>query len=137
MKKFCYLLLLAGFCLPLQQSRGQEKPQERTKSEERAKPGIPVKVQIIFSEYEGDKKISSMPYSFVSLADDKSWATYNTSLRTGVRIPVEIESKDQKTTYLDVGMNIDCGIKTEDEGRYFVRLVLDRSSLYPNKSPEG
>jgi len=137
MKKFCYLLLLAGFCLPLQQSRGQEKPQERTKSEERAKPGIPVKVQIIFSEYEGDKKISSMPYSFVSLADDKSWATYNTSLRTGVRIPVEIESKDQKTTYLDVGMNIDCGIKTEDEGRYFVRLVLDRSSLYPNKSAEG
>jgi hypothetical protein len=141
MKNVIYLCLLGAFCLPLHQAcaqeKAQEKPQEKTKSEERAKPGIPIKVQIVLSEYDGDKKISSTPYSFVSLADDKFWATYNTSLRTGVRIPVEIEGKDQKNTYLDVGMNIDCGIRAEDDGRYFVRLSLERSSLYPNKSADG
>src|SRR5229473_2961638 len=137
MKKVIYLCLLGAFCLPLQQTRAQEKTQEKPKSEERTKPGIPIKVQIVISEYAGDKKISSMPYSFVSLADDKSWANYNTSVRTGVRIPIETEGKDQKNTYLDVGMNIDCGVKTEDDGRYFLRLALERSSLYPNKSAEG
>jgi len=137
MKKVIYLCLLGAFCLPLQQTGAQEKTQEKPKSEERTKPGIPIKVQIVISEYAGDKKISSMPYSFVSLADDKSWANYNTSVRTGVRIPIETEGKDQKNTYLDVGMNIDCGVKTEDDGRYFLRLALERSSLYPNKSAEG
>jgi hypothetical protein len=137
MKNVIYLCLLGAFCLPLQQACAQEKTQEKVKSEDRAKPGIPIKVQIVLSEFDGDKKISSMPYSFVSLADDKHWSTYNTSLRTGVRIPIEIEGKDQKSTYLDVGMNIDCGIKTEDDGRYFLRLALERSSLYPNKSAEG
>jgi hypothetical protein len=137
MKNVIYLCLLGIFCLPLQQACGQEKTQEKAKTEERAKPGIPIKVQIVLSEYDGDKKVSSMPYSFVSLADEKHWSTYNTSLRTGVRIPIEIEGKDQKTTYLDVGMNIDCGIQTEGDGRYFLRLTLERSSLYPNKSVEG
>src|SRR5690349_22781112 len=88
MKKFGYLLLLAALCLPLRQVSGQEKSQERAKSEERAKPPIPVKVQVVFSEYDGEKKISSMPYSLISLADEKSWSNYNTSLRTGVRIPI-------------------------------------------------
>ncbi len=137
MKNVIYLCLLGAFCLPLQQACAQEKPQEKTKSEDRAKPGIPIKVQIVISEYAADKKISSMPYSLVSLADDKSWANYNTSVRTGVRIPIETDGKDQKNTYLDVGMNIDCGVKTEDDGRYFLHLVLERSSLHPNKSTEG
>jgi hypothetical protein len=137
MKKVICLCLLGAFCLPLQQVRAQEKTQEKTKSEERVKSGAPVKVQIVISEFAGDKKISSVPYAIVSLADDKSWGTYNSSVRTGVRIPVETEGKDQKNTYLDVGVNIDCGVKTEEDGRYFLRLVLERSSLYPNKSAEG
>jgi len=35
------------------------------------KPSIPVKVLIVFSEYNGEKRISSMPYSFVVIADEK------------------------------------------------------------------
>ncbi len=59
------------------------------------------------------------------------------SLRTGIRVPIELESKDQKTTYLDIGTNIDCGIRTEDDGRFHVYLIFDRSALHPNKSSEG
>lgn len=95
------------------------------------KPSIPVKVLIVFSEYNGEKRISSMPYSFIAITDDKMGGYYSTSLRTGVRIPVETDGKDQKSTYMDVGSNIDCGVRTTDDDHYHVHLIFERSALYP------
>lgn len=137
MKRFSYLCLLVTLCLPLEHLRAQDKAQEKLKSEERAKASIPIKVQLVFTEYDGDKKISSMPYSFMAIADEKVGGYYSTSLRTGVRIPIEVDGKDQKTIYMDVGSNIDCGVRSEDDGRFRVYLIFDRSALYPNKSSEG
>lgn len=136
MKKLIYFCLLAMFSLPVQPLRAQDKAQEKTRSEERAKELIPIKLQIVFAEFDGDKKISSMPYTFMVLTDEKSGGR-GTSLRTGIRIPIEIDGKDQKTTYMDVGSNIDCNVTGQDDGRFLVRLIFDRSALYPNKSSEG
>jgi hypothetical protein len=133
MNKIIYVCLAGVLCLPFQASRAQEKP----KAEERAKPAIPIKVQIVFTEFDGEKKISSVPYSFMAIADEKMGGNYSTSLRTGVRVPIETDGKDQKTTYMDVGSNIDCGVKSEEDGRFRVYLAFERSALYPNKSPEG
>ena len=133
MKKLSYLFLLGALCLPALQLRAQEKP----KAEERVKVPTPVKVQIVFTEYDGDKKVSSMPYAFTVITDEKIGGNYSTSLRTGIRVPIQTEGKDQKTTYLDIGSNIDCGIKSEDDGRFHLYLIFDRSMLYPNKSSEG
>jgi hypothetical protein len=137
MKRIAYLLLLAALCLHSPQAFAQEKIQEKPKTEERAKPSIPIKVQIVFTEYDGEKKISSLPYSFLTIADERVGGYYSASLRTGVRVPVEMGSKDQQTTYMDIGSNIDCGIRSEEDGRYRVYLIYDRSALYPNKSSEG
>jgi hypothetical protein len=137
MKRFTYLCLLGALCLPAFQVRAQDKPQEKPKTEERAKSSVPVKVQVLLTEYDGDKKVSSLPYTFMTIADDKFGGPYSASLRTGVRIPIEVDGKDQKTTYLDIGFNVDCGIRSEDDGRFRVNLNFDRSGLYPNKSPEG
>jgi hypothetical protein len=38
--------------------------------------------------------------------------------------------KDGQSTFVDVGSNIDCGVQTEEEGRFSVRLNFERSSLY-------
>jgi hypothetical protein len=133
MKKLSYLFLLGALCLPALQLRAQEKP----KTEERVKIPTPIKVQIVFTEYEGDKKISSMPYSFTVISDEKMGGRYSTSLRTGIRVPIETDGKDQKTTYLDIGSNIDCGIETGEDGRFHIYLNFERSALYPNKSGEG
>jgi hypothetical protein len=38
---------------------------------------------------------------------------------------------------MDVGSNIDCGVRVEEDGRLRVNLIFDRSALYPNKSAEG
>ena len=132
MKKLSYLLLLGTLCLSALQLHAQEK----SKTEERVKVATPVKVQIVFAEFDGDKKISSMPYTFTVTTDEKAGGNY-TSLRTGIRVPIETEGKDQKTTYIDIGSNIDCGIMAEDEGRFHLHLIFERSELYPNKSKEG
>jgi hypothetical protein len=133
MKKLSYLFLLGVFCLPVAPLRAQEKP----KAEEHVKIPTPIKVQIVFTEFDGDKKVSSMPYAFTVITDEKMGGNYSTSLRTGIRVPIETDGKDQKTTYMDIGSNIDCGIRTEDDGRYHLYLIFDRSALYPNKSSEG
>jgi len=133
MKKLSYLFLLGSLCQPALQLHAQEKP----KAEERVKVSTPVKVQIVFTEYDGDKKVSSMPYAFTVITDEKLGGNYSTSLRTGIRVPIQTEGKDQKTTYMDIGSNIDCGIKSEDDGRFHLYLIFDRSMLYPNKSSEG
>lgn len=132
MKKIVYLCLLGAMLWPLQIGRPQDKP----KSEEKAKsPTVSVKVMIVFTEFDGEKKISSMPYSFVSYADEKDRP--GTSIRDGVRIPIEIDNKDYKTTYLDVGSNIDCRVVVDDDGRFRLNLILEHSALYPNRSSEG
>lgn len=138
MRKLIYLCLLGVLNLSLQPLRAQDKAAEKPKVQEHAKVPTPIKVQILFTEYDGEKKISSMPYSFTVISDDRPGSPgYTTSLRTGIRVPIETDAKDQKTTYMDVGSNIDCGIKAEDDGRYHVSLIFDRSALYPNKSSEG
>lgn len=136
MKKLIYLFLLGALNLSLQPLRAQDKAQEKTKSEEQAKELTPVKLQIVFAEFDGDKKVSSMPYTFMMLTSKNS-GSHGASLRTGIRIPVEIDGKDQKTTYMDVGSNVDCDVAVQDDGRFLVHLILDRSGLYPNKTSEG
>ncbi|HEX2665079.1 MAG TPA: hypothetical protein VHM93_19770 [Candidatus Acidoferrum sp.] len=137
MRRLIYFCLLATLSLPLVPLWAQDKTQEKPKSEERAAALIPIKVQVVFAEFEGDKKISSMPYSFTVPASDKPGGNYGASIRTGVRVPIETDGKDQKTTYIDVGSNIDCRIQTGEDGRFLVSLNFDRSAIYPNKSSEG
>jgi len=132
MKRMLWLMLLSVLCFTAPGLAAQEKSQEKTKSEERGKLSIPIRVQVVFTEYDGDKKVSSMPYSFIALTDEKVGGNYSTSLRTGVRIPIETDGKEQKTTYLDVGSNIDCGIRAEEDGHFHVYMIFERSAIYPN-----
>jgi len=137
MRKLICFCLLGTLSLPLGPLWAQDKGPEKPKAEERTKDLIPLKVQVVFTEFEGDKKISSMPYAFTVPASDKPGVSYGASVRTGVRIPIELDGKDQKTTYMDIGSNIDCRVQSGEDGRFLVSLIFDRSALYPNKSSEG
>jgi len=68
MKKLFYLLLFGALCQPMHQLRAQEKP----KTEERVKVPTPIKVQIVFTEFEDDKKVASMPYAFTVISDSSN-----------------------------------------------------------------
>jgi hypothetical protein len=85
-----------------------------------------VKVQIVFNEYEGDKKVKSLPYTIsfnatLNLGALNQW----TKLRIGNRVPVST-GKDQMT-YIDVGTSIDSRGVRNDDGRYSLQLNVERS----------
>lgn len=140
MKKSLFAVVFASLVLLAPSLRAQEKSQEKSaekpKADERAKINIPVKIQLTFTEMEGDKKVSSMPYSFIAVATDVNGRYEGTSIRNGVRIPVEIDSKDAKVTYLDVGSNVDCRTVVDDEGRFHLSVVFERSALYSGGGEE-
>ena len=71
------------------------------------------RVERDFAEFDGDKKVSSLPYTFTVNADERR-VRPNSQVRNGVRVPVST-GKDQYT-YLDVGTNIDCSALQQDDG---------------------
>jgi hypothetical protein len=111
-------------------ARAQDKPSQ---------PATPLKFQVVIARYQGDKKISSLPYT---LSVNATAAGSSASLRIGARIPVATalgpiapgtEGKQLSTlNYQDVGTNIDCFAATLDDGRFRVQVTVDDSSVYPN-----
>ena len=99
-----------------------------------APPLVSLKVSLVLSRYQGDKKISSVPYTL--------WTTTNegrTSMRMGTQIPVvtTVFSKDAtgdrpqaSYNYKDVGTNIDCGATTVADGAYKLLITIQDSSVY-------
>jgi hypothetical protein len=89
------------------------------------RPQVPLKIQLVLSRYQGEKKLSSVPFLL--------WVTSNdqrTSLRMGVKIPVYDGGGKGSYNYQDVGTNIDCTVQTGPDGMYKVTLTVNDSSIY-------
>lgn len=100
-------------------------------------PITPLRVQVVLSKYQGDKKISSMPYT-LSVNSDRSQAA---SLRMGAQVPIVTAMQPpgadklvvpiQQVNYKDVGTNIDCrAYAIDSDGRYRLDLTIEDSSVY-------
>jgi hypothetical protein len=98
-------------------------------------PSVPLKVQVIVSRFEGEKKTLSLPYSLLVSAPEREWGE-RTSLRMGIDVPVRTgpaaadkEGKPSPTyQYRTVGTRIDCRAFQMDD-RYQLELTVDQSSL--------
>lgn len=85
-----------------------------------------LRVQVVFTEYEGDKKLKSLPYSFLVTTHTRDgWP--EAKIRVGSRVPVYTGGEHGSVTYMDVGTNIDCRAEAVAEGQYRVYLNLERS----------
>lgn len=120
------LLLLFSSLTPLGRAQDKPKAEEKPRSEA---PSTPAKVLIVFTEYDGDKKVKSLPYTLYINAPDApelgpgTWAR----LRIGSRVPVYTSASTENTTYIDVGTNIDARAAHTGGGRFLLYLNLDRS----------
>ena len=133
--------LAAVFVFALMSSaivRTQEKPAAPVRDVKA--PTTPLKVQVVIARYQGDKKISSMPYTLTLNAGGHS------SLRMGTKIPVTMMTMSNvpkdvpqggPIQYQDVGTNIDCSASSEENGRYLLMISVDDSSVYPDEQPGG
>jgi hypothetical protein len=84
-----------------------------------------LKAQIVFTEVEGDKKVKSMPYTMI-FANATGHGPDIAKLRVGSRVPL-YTGKDGGLQYIDIGTNLDCRAERLDDGRYSLRLSLERS----------
>lgn len=133
MKKIMLSVLLATFVFGAQSLWSQEK----VKSEEAPKPVAaektitPLRVQVVFTEYDGDKKISSLPYSLLVNSDDRG---PQAAVRMGLRVPIETSSAGgagaKSVQYQDIGTNLDGRADKTEDGRFLLKLNVEKSSAY-------
>jgi hypothetical protein len=99
-------------------------------------PAIPLEVQIVLSRYQGEKRVSSMPYVMAVNANGE-----RASLNMGADVAVPSStfapndpSKAQPIVsfnYRPIGTAIICGaITTAEEGRFELNISVDDSSVY-------
>jgi len=130
MKKAAILpVLLLGMLSPFSSAQDKPKADDSQKTEVRT---TPVKVQIVFTEFEGDKKLKSLPYAlYINAPDAPEWKSGGSSswvkLRVGSRVPAYTGGPTGNMTYLDVGTNIDARSAYTAEGRLSLYLNLERS----------
>lgn len=133
-KKAGMVLALLAFASLATVAQDTAKSQGGAKSDEHTPAVIPLRVQVVFTEFDGEKKISSLPYSFTVNADERR-ARPGSQIRNGARIPIST-GKDQ-FTYIDIGTNIDCSATLQEDGRYKLQMNMERSSITPENASGG
>jgi len=91
-------------------------------------PVTALKVQVVLSRYDGEKKLASMPYTLLVNAGDRD---NRVTLRMGVALPVTGVGVNGPTiTVHDIGTNMDCTASPTDDGRFRIGLAVNHSSVY-------
>jgi len=94
-------------------------------------PQVSFKVDFVLTRFQGDKKLSSLPYSLL-VASGRNSAT----LRSGSQIPVPAVKEANTVTYQTVGVSITVStILALSDGRYSVQLNFDDSSVMDSNAP--
>jgi hypothetical protein len=116
-----FLCMLSPVCRPQDKPKQEDKPKSEVST-------TPVKVTIVFSEYDGDKKTKSLPYTvYINAPDAPELKPQWVKLRVGNRVPVYTGGSQGNMTYLDVGTNIDARAAHTPEGHFLLYLNLERS----------
>lgn len=118
----------------------QEKPKPAPAPDQPSPAGIsgriPLKVQFVLSRYQGDKRVSSMPYILGVLSNGQK-----TSLRMGTQVPMSTTMSKEfnqvpSYQYKDLGTNIDCQANDTGSGQYSLVVTISDSSLLLDSSAE-
>jgi hypothetical protein len=107
----------------------QEKPKTEEKTESR-RDITPIRVQVILAEYDGEKKISSLPYTLLLNAEHPRGG--KASIRMGLRVPIVISGSEtsKQFQYQDLGTNLDGWAGKTEDGGFDLHLAVERSSTY-------
>jgi hypothetical protein len=135
MKKVFLVLAMVAFAGLVPRSMAQDKP----KQDDTAKASDKIqmtqfRVQVVFTELEGEKKISSLPYTFLVNAGDGNTRVTPTTVRMGLRVPVFTMPAGSSTPaqyqYVDMGTNLDGRVEKTADGRFALHLGMERTSAY-------
>lgn len=100
---------------------------------------IPLELQVVISRYQGEKRISSLPY--VLSLKSANISRGGASLRLGSRVPLRVQmfapapadgkpaAPMSQVNYENVGTNIDAGATALEDGRFEVTVTVNESSV--------
>jgi hypothetical protein len=97
-------------------------------------------LDVVIARYQGDKRVSNLPYSLAVNANDNE----HSRLRIGGQVPVASptitgDGKASLATYSyrDIGTSIDARASALDDGRFRVLLTIDDTSVYADADNPG
>ena len=96
-----------------------------------ARPLTPLKVQVVISRYEGDKKVSSFPYMLAVTANHPE----PVNLRMGSLVPVQ--AGPGQVDYKSIGTNIDCTATSMEDGRFQVQVRIEDASVMERRGGDS
>jgi hypothetical protein len=134
------------------EARAQQKVAEEAAARRRAAAAeeakanevIPVDVEIVVSRFQGDKKVSTLPYALTVNAKDTPEAFRPlTQLRMGGRVPLPVMAPalgpDGKSLlgitgggpvqYEDIGTSIDARARPMGDGRFELTIMVEDSAV--------
>jgi hypothetical protein len=121
--------LVAALAMGTPWVSAQEKPKsEDVAMEARQTETTPLKILVTVTEFEGDKKVKSLPYTMIVVADGRPPKSI---VKIGSRVPV-YAGKEYGMQYVDIGTNIDCQASRTKDNKFDIRLILERSWVEGN-----
>jgi hypothetical protein len=113
------------------QAQDTPKPEApKAESAARSGPTATLRVQLVIARFQGEKKLASLPYTFVVTAGGS-----RARMRMGVDTPVPTTTTSSDTgkpmtayQYKTVGTNIDCSAIDKGDGRYQLSIGVENSS---------
>jgi hypothetical protein len=96
-----------------------------------------LRIQVVLSRFEGEKRIGSLPYTLVVVPGSN-----RSSIRLGVDTPVPAAAgADGKESgalqYRNVGTNIDCmNVRELSGGRYQFDIYVQNTAAIPDEDPQ-
>jgi hypothetical protein len=109
------------------------------KAEGAGKIPVPLKIDVVFARYQGERKESSIPYTFRVNTDERpllNAVNNGTRLRMGIQVPVAVKEKGD-VQYNNVGTDIDCSAQEVGQGRFRINLGIEQSSIYADGDAQG
>jgi hypothetical protein len=131
------VLTVAGGAALAQEPKPAPAPEPVTpRPPSRPTLAVPLEVQVVISRYQGEKKVSSLPYTLAVNAN----AGDGTQLNIGGDVPIPMTTftpaGDGKPSplvsfqYKNIGTSINCRATSIDDGRFDLRVEIDESSVY-------
>jgi hypothetical protein len=124
-----------------------QKVEKRGSMDLRCTPGAGLRVQLVITRLQGDKKVSSLPYTFVLSARPSSTCPpAHVRMRMGVDTPIPVTTFDDSdpkkpkgtsVSYRTVGTNIDCSADDLGDGRFKLSLMVENSSALAGDKAAG
>ena len=93
-----------------------------------AVPLVPIKVQLSISRYEGERRVSNLPFSVALNANERQ----NVSIRTGASVP--FVTGDGKVSYSNVGTQLTLSANRQSDGRFNLFVSVDDSTMTPKRA---